>query len=69
MKRYKVVVHAKGHNYQFEIEVPENSNTHYNTDNSSMEFKAVDGRIIIVPRLEACVEMTPLIPETIWKEK
>lgn len=68
MKRYKVNVHVKGINYQFEIEIEEGY-SYYNTDNTSMVFKAVDGRVIIVPRLDACVELTPLIPETIWKEK
>jgi hypothetical protein len=69
MKRYKVNLYAKGFSYQFEVDVPEGNNRLYNTDNTSMEFIAVDGRIIIVPRLEACIEMTPLVSETIWKEK
>lgn len=69
MKRYKVNVHTKGCNFEFEIDIPEGTNRFYNTDNTSMEFYATDGRVFIFPRLETSVVLKPLIPETIWKEK
>lgn len=69
MKRYKVIVNTQRFTYNFEIELEEKSETYYYTDNTSMIFKLVNGRTLIVPRLDTCVEITPLIPETTWKEK
>lgn len=69
MRRYKVLLHAKGYSFQFEMEVAEGSKKYYEIDNTSMEFQTVNGDIIIVPRLDACVEMRLLVPETTWKEK